>query len=252
MESFLSVNGVKLSLSCNDLRSEEPEKHDESDIKQLRKHSFGWASLDRSSMARFLRPKSAGHGLSAAASLDRRAKSRPKNRPKSSGEFVDNIDFMLADIKERLAMFRKQDAEFHERIESLSTTIDEIASRSSISLTPSDISIASDVMLSDDDDGDYEYYDDDHEEEENYEDDRVILNEIEGVSSSFSREILNSIPTIEVTYHKRRLSDTTIHEPLCHKSSAGSERHSICVPNYAYLYSNTGQMHEHSHLDTYS
>ena len=213
---FLSVNTGKLSLSCNDLRAES-EYHD---MKRPRKHSSGSATLDRS-WPRFLRPKSAG-------SVDRRAKSKP--RPSSSGEFVsvNNIDHLLTDIRERLAMFRKQDVEFHERLDSLSNSIGELASISSVSLTPSEasevVSIDSaDLILSNDDDN-----------EENYEDDQIIMDEIESVSTSFSSEVLNSIPTIKVTCYKRRLSDTTIHEPVSRKLSV--ERHSICVPDHTYLY----------------
>ena len=219
MESFLSVNfGKPLSLSCNDLRKEQ--QYHESDTK--RRHSNCSASLDRS-WPRFLRPKSAG-------SVDRRAKSKPP-RPKSSGEFVDNIDHLLADIRGRLAMFRQQDVEFHERLDSLSNSIGELASRSSISLTPSEVSEEVTSVNS----ADYLISSDDNDED--YEDDQVIMDEIENVSTSFSTEVLNSIPTITVTCYRRRLSDTTIHEPVDRKSSAASsERHSICIPDQAYLY----------------
>ena len=223
MESFLSVNTGKLSLSCNDLRV-EPEYRHECDMKRPRKHSNGSAGLDRS-WPRFLRPKSAG-------SAD-----RARSRPKSSGEFItqsDNIDYLLADIRERLAMFRKQDTEFHERMDSLSNSIGELASRSSLSLTPSEVSVDSDsIMLSNDD-----------VNEENYEDDQIIIDEIENISTSFSSEVLNSIPAIKVTCYKRRLSDTTIHEPVSRKSSAASSErhHSICVPDHAYLYNDGRQI----------
>ena len=217
MESFLSVTTGKLSLSCGDLR-DEPEYPD---IKRLRAHSNGSVSfrLERS-WTRFLRPKSAG-------SIDRSA----KNRPRSPGAevVVNNIDHLLADIKERLAVFRKQDEEFHERMDSLSNSIGELASRSSVSLTPkspSEVSVASDVTI----------YSDDISEE-NYENDQVIINEIGNISASFSTEVLNCIPTIKVTACcKRRLSDTTIHEPVGRKLS--QERHSISVPDHTSLWSN--------------
>lgn len=64
--------------------------------------------------------------LTNVHSMDR-AKSR------SNDELVDDVDYQLAQIREKLALMREQDFQFRERIDSLSTSVSELASRSSLS-----------------------------------------------------------------------------------------------------------------------
>ena len=222
MDSFLAVitrskkkfEG-KLSLSCGDLAS---YSHYEADSTE-RRISTKDQSLD-SSLPRFLRPKSAG---CAAGSMDR-------TKSRSSNELANDFDCQLAEIKEKLAKFREQDVEFHERMDSLNHSIGELASRTS-SFTPSEVSAISDLSN-----------DEDNSEEE---DDDFIENEIEAISKSFSSDLLNSIPAIKVTCDKKKLfrrrqsSDPAIHEAArLLKSSVAAERPRSAVysPDYGYLY----------------
>ena len=236
MDSFLAIitrskkkfEG-KLSLSCGDLAAIDSQ-YKVGTIEQ-RKCSKG-STLDLS-LPRFLRPKSAG--FSPTGSMDR-------TKSRSSNELVTDFDSQLAEIREKLAKFREQDVEFHERIDSLSHSIGELASRSSLnSFTPSEVSVAS--LSSDEYDSDSEEEEEgEPEEEQNYKDDHTIEKEIETISKSFLSDVLNSIPAIKVTCHQRKLSkrrkssDPTEAVRLL-KSSVATERpHSICSsPDYEYL-----------------
>ena len=167
----------KLSLSCGDLTTIEP-LYDEYDIKRRsRKYSKDtWPRLLRASR---LRPK-------ISRSMDR---TKSKSSEELSIEVVDTFDSQLTKIREKLATFRKQDMEFRERMKSLSNSIDELSSRSSIA--PSEVSATSDLMMSSDDVDYVLSYEDD---------DQTIENKIKNISAmSFSTEVLNSIPTITIT-----------------------------------------------------
>ena len=234
MDSFLTVVSRlkgRQSLSCNDLTTIESDYDDFDRFKQLRKSSkTGTCPCNR-----FLRTICAE---SSAQSLDR-SKSR-------SSELVNSLDRQLAEIREKLAMLQEQDTDFHERIDSLSNSIGELASRSSLNSFGSELSeasgAASDGMLSDEDE--------DSEEENYIDDDQIIKHKIESISAmSFSTELLNSIPTIEVTpdtYRRRRSSKRSSQlrrsDPYVHESakllnsSTESNRHSICLTDHAYLY----------------
>ena len=229
MDSLLTVftkfkgkreGGTKLSLSCNDL-SNIGSDYDELDtIKHLKRHS-----KDSSQLPKYLSPGFSGESMDRAKS-------------KSASDLVNTFDIQLAEIREKLAMFREQDIDFHRRIDSLNNSIGELAS-----LTNSEASDPkSDSMLYDDDDDDEQYYSDDEE---------IIKNKIENVSMSFSTEVLDCIPTIKVTPYnrmsvKRRKSsnkslsrsDPAIHETsrLASSSSVESDRHSICISDHAYFY----------------
>ena len=110
-----------------------------------------------------------------------------KNRRCSSP--LDDIERRLIEIKDRLSMFREQDLEFRGRLHSLSNSVDELTSRSSLSL--SEASTPSDEA----------------NEEEVWEDeDQRIENKIKDASVSLSSEVFNCIPVIEVTYYKERRS----------------------------------------------
>lgn len=170
-------NAEKLSLSCGDLTTIEP-LYDEYDIKRRsRKYSKDtWPRLLRASR---LRPK-------ISRSMDR---TKSKSSEELSIEVVDTFDSQLTKIREKLATFRKQDMEFRERMKSLSNSIDELSSRSSIA--PSEVSATSDLMMSSDDVDYVLSYEDD---------DQTIENKIKNISAmSFSTEVLNSIPTITIT-----------------------------------------------------
>ena len=52
---------------------------------------------------------------------------------RSNEELVDNVDHQLTQIREKLAMMREQDLRFRERMDSLSSSVSELASRSSLS-----------------------------------------------------------------------------------------------------------------------
>ena len=204
MDSFLAVfkkTKGKLSLSCGDLATlESAAEYDQSNLKQQSKDSRDTSSCR---LTRFLRPKSPD-SLGCTMS-----------RGNSCCELVNNIDDQLAEIREKLAMFRKQDTKFRERMDSLSHSIGELASGSSLN--------SEDPMIFDSD-----------TEEQNFEE-----AEINGkISSSFSTEVLNSIPTIKVTYYagKRRLSDPSIYEASrLLKSSVASQRYNAYSTDQIYL-----------------
>ena len=212
---------TKLSLSCNDLSNIESDYDKLDTIKQLKRHSKD-SSL---SLPKYLSPGFSGESMDRAKS-------------KSASDLVNTFDIQLAEIREKLAMFREQDIDFHRRMDSLNNSIGELAS-----LTNSEASDPkSDSMLYDDDDDDEQYYSDDEE---------IIKNKIENVSMSFSTEVLDCIPTIKVTPYnrmsvKRRKSsnkslsrsDPAIHETsrLASSSSVESDRHSICISDHAYFY----------------
>ena len=244
MDSFLTVATRfkgRQSLSCNDLEAIQSGHNDADDNnKQLRKYEKETSrSLAR---PRFLRSKSHDHCLETSAQSPNRIKS------KSSSELVNAVDCQLAEIREKLAMLRKQDTDFHERMDSLTNSIGELTSQSSF--TPSE---TSDGMLSD--------AEDDNGDDKNcIEDDWIIQNNIKSISTSFSSEVLNSmdlitsfreannnIPAIKITpgsYKKKRSSkrsmrrsDPSLHEsgkPL--NSSTEPNRHSTCLADYIYLY----------------
>lgn len=52
---------------------------------------------------------------------------------RNNDELVDFVDLQLTQIREKLAMMREQDLQFRERMDSLSTSVSELASRSSLS-----------------------------------------------------------------------------------------------------------------------
>ena len=185
---------TKLSFSCNDLSKIKSGYNELDTIKQLKRHS-----KDSSFPPKYLSSGSSAESMDGAKS-------------KSASDLVMIIDIQLAEIREKLAMFREQDIDFHRRMDSLNNSISELAS-----LTTSEASDPkSDPMLYDDDDDDEQCYSDDEE---------IIKNKIENISMSFSTEVLNCIPTIKVTPYnrmsiKRRKSlnqslsrsDPTIHE----------------------------------------
>ena len=188
-DSFLSVFTMpkrKKSLSCDNIvalmsNSVTDCNHDRGSSK--RKNSAGTYSLHR-----FLRPKSPLiHSMDGAKSV--------------SSDLVNNVDCRLSQIKKQLATFREQDVKFRERMGSLSDSIDDIASSSS--LTASELSTASDLVMSNN-----------HTNEELiYKDDKILENEIRGISKSFSCDVLNRIPTIAVKCYKTmQASDPELHD----------------------------------------
>ena len=234
MDSFLTAVSTRFkgrqSLSCNDLASIGSGYDDFDSSKQLRKISKGTQAA--AFRRRFSQSKS--HSVETFApsiSMDR-------VKSKSSSELADAVDIQLAQIREKLAVLRKQDTDFHERMDSLANSIGELTSRSSAD--------TSDGMLSDaDHDIDY-----DNDDGKNYtEDDQIIQDKIKSISTSFSNELLSSIPTIKVTsgsYKRRRSSQRRRSlgrsHPSLHESaelldlSTESNRHSVCLADYAYLY----------------
>lgn len=231
MDSFLAVitrskkrfDG-KLSLSCGDLATLNSHYEEGGTIE--RRKGTKDASLDRS-WPRFLRTKPAG----CVAGSETGSMDRTKSR--SSSELANDIDCQLAEIKEKLTKFREQDAEFHERMDSLNHSIGELASRTSLnSSAPSDVYAASN--FTDEDDSE-----DEVEQEQYFEPDDE--NEIGTIANSFSTEVLDSIPAIKVTCDKknvlrrRRSSDPTVHEAARSSITAGRPR-SIASPAYGYLY----------------
>ena len=58
----------------------------------------------------------------------------------SNSELVDAVDEQLMQIREKIAAFREQDTQFRERMNSLNGSVSELASRSSISSSPSECS----------------------------------------------------------------------------------------------------------------
>lgn len=98
----------------------------------------------------------------------------------SNSELVDDVDYQLTQIREKLAMMREQDLQFRERMESLSTSVSELASRSSLSsFTSSECSDLGSL--------------DEVSEEEEWEEEQTIG------QRTFSNERLLRIPTIRVT-----------------------------------------------------
>lgn len=229
MDSFLTAVSTRFkgrqSLSCNDLASIGSGYDDFDSSKQPRKISNGTAYRRRFSQSK-------SHSVETFApsiSMDR-------VKSKSSSELADAVDIQLAQIREKLAMLRKQDTDFHERMDSLANSIGKLTSRSSAD--------ASDGMLSD-----VDHDIDDNDDGKNYtEDDQIIQDKIKSISTSFSNELLSSIPTIKVTsgsYKRRRSSQRRSlrrSDPSLHESaelldlSTESNRHSICLADYAYLY----------------
>ena len=131
------------------------------------------------------------------------------DRPKSNtGSLVDSIDFTLTDIKQKLAMFREQDTRFRKRMNSLSSSIEDLTTPPSSSPTPSEPE-APDVMIPTD-----------HaNEEQQYKDDQTIESEIKNLSESFSSDVLSRLPSIAVTCYKTMYaSDPSLHETVKHLS----------------------------------
>lgn len=231
MDSFLAAikrhGGKPLSSSCGDLSAiANSGQYDEPDFHLLKKDSNDTPGL----FSRFLRPRS----QSPEPRPERGSESLDRAKSRSSSELLNTFDCQLAEIRAKLAMFREQDTDFRERMDSLSNSIGELASN--CSLAPSDnISVASaDLMI---------------DEEQNYkDDDHSIEGELQNntVSASFSTEMLNQcIPTIEVTHYKRRLSDSTLHGSILRplKSSSTPDRHSICcLTDHSYFNSNGEQL----------
>ena len=124
----------------------------------------------------------------------------------NSGGLVDDIDSTLADIKQKLAMFREQDMKLRKRMNSLSSSIEDLTPSSS-SPTPSDpAEVVPDVIPADD-----------ATEEKQYKDDHTIENEIKTLSESFSRDVFNHLPSIAVTcYRTMYASDPSLHKTVKH------------------------------------
>ena len=178
MDSVFKKTKGRLSFSCSDITNlESATVYDQFNLEQQSKDSRNTCGCR---LTRFLMPK-------PPDSLDRTMR-------KSCCKLKNNIDDQLAEIREKLAMFRKQDTKFRERIDSLSHSIGELASdRSSLN----NFTTSEDSMIFDND-----------AEEQNFEE-----AEINGkICSSFSTEVLNSIPNIKVTCYagKKRLSDASI------------------------------------------
>lgn len=171
----------KQSLSCGDIAAlTSITEQDYSDIKQKRN-----SKPEEFFRSRFLRPKSP-----LLHSMDR-------SKSRSYSSTLDDIDCQLIQIKEKLSTFREQDLNFRERLDSLSNSIDELASRSS--LTPSEASTNLDLIMPNDDINVNEEYN--CKDDESIE--RGIENKIKNISSmSFSSEVLNGIPAIAVTSYK--------------------------------------------------
>ena len=192
--SFLTVFamskalGGKQSLSCSDITAltVSAARQDQSDNKQRRTSLRHEDSL----LHKLMRPKSP---------LAQKRTARPASTPPD----LDDIDQRLIQIREKLSMFREQDVEFRERLDSLSNSIDELASRSS--LASSDETIPSDDAA------------EEHDNEDDLEDaDLAIENNFKNLSMSLSNEVLNSVPSITVSYYKRcrQSSDPSIHETV--------------------------------------
>ena len=212
MDSFLTVLSRakgKLSLSCGDLTAVS----DDDDCNRKPNGS------KKKSWSRFRRHRS-------TETIDRATRAKSTS---PTNELANNFDCLLAEVREKLAMFREQDIKFRDRMDSLGNTIDEVASlRSSMNslLTPSEASRDSDRLK----DNSEEQDDSDLED-----DDQIIRDKIENISKSFSSELLSCIPTIEVTcYKRRRSSDPTMHESArIIRTSMPSEPHEISSADYA-------------------
>ena len=223
MDSYLTATAgfkERQSLSCNNLAAIQSGCND----KRLRKHAKDTSSLTR--------PRFLSHGHSPETS----ARSMNRSRSKSSSELVDAVDSQLAEIRGNLTMLRRQDTDFHKRMYSLTNSIGELTSRSS--LPPS--GETSDGMPSHTDDAN-------GKDKSCTEDDRIIKNNTKIISKSFSSEVFKSIPVIMVTSdsYKRRPSSTRSlrrYDPSLHESakplnlSTGSKRRGTCLTDYTYLY----------------
>ena len=180
-----ALSGKPQSLSCSDITALKiATKKSQSDNanEQRRKLLVKSRAQSRDTFIhRFLRPKSP-----LVRSMERTKKRTPAHStPDPVYDRVDDIDQRLVQIRSQLSMFRKQDMDFRERLDSLSNSIDELASRSSLA---SDIS---DVTFPSDDAAEEYYYEDD--------DDQAFENNLTNVSMSFSSEMLNCIASITVT-----------------------------------------------------
>ena len=216
MDSYITLidsGKERQSLSCNDLAAIQSGYND----KQLRKHA-----KDRSSLARprFLRSKSRDHSLET--SMDR-------SKSKSSDELVDAVDSQLAEIRGKLAMLRRQDRDFLERMDSLTNSIGELTSQSS--LPPSE---TSEGRLSDTDEDNAINGND----KTCTKDDWIIRSNVKSIPTSFSSEVLNSIPAIREISGSSNIS-LRRSEPSLHRESAkllnlstGSNQHSTCLADY--------------------
>ena len=165
------------SLSCSDILALKiTTKQSESDSANERRRKSVIKSKD-TILHKFLRPKSP-----LVSATERTKKRTPAS---STPDPVDDIDQRLVQIRTQLSMFREQDMDFRERLYSLSNSIDELASISSLASDVSDATIPSD------DAAEEYYYEDD--------DDQAIENDLKNVSMSFSSEMLNCISSIAVT-----------------------------------------------------
>ena len=178
----------KKSLSCDDI-SGLIDSDAVADYYQRNNWSSKRKNSSTHSLPRFLKPRhSLMHSMDRAKSV-------------SSEDLVNNVDWRLIQIKKDLATFRQQDIKFRERMGSLSNSIDDIASSSS--LTTSEISTTSDLVMSNNE----------STCEDNFKDDETLENEIKGISMSFSSEVLNRIPSIAVKCYKTRQgSDPGVNE----------------------------------------
>lgn len=170
---------VKPFSSCGDL----PELYTANNSKPKRKNS---KVLSGSREGSRYSPTSQSP-LTNAQSMDR-VKSR------SNDELVDDVDYQLTQIREKLAMMREQDMQFRERMDSLSSSVSELASRSSLSsFTSSECSDLGSL--------------DEVSEEEEYEEEQTIG------QRKFSNERLLRIPTIRVSGrpHFNRLPVKFVH-----------------------------------------
>ena len=196
--SFLTAStmstalGGKQSLSCSDITAltVSAARQDHSDSKQRRTS----LRYEDSFLHKFMRPKS------PEGNKKRTQRSASTGTPLD----LDDIDRRFIQIRENLSQFRKQDVEFRERMHSLSSSIDELASRSSLA--------SSDVTIPSDDAAEVHDHEDDLEDA-----DLAIENKFKYLSISISNEVLNSIPSITVSYYQRRrqsASDPSIHETV--------------------------------------
>ena len=191
-DSFLSVLTMpkrKKSLSCDN-------------IVALMSNTVGDCDQDRSSKSESKRKNSAGTSYTLRRFLRPKSPlvhSMDRDKSASSEDLVNNVDWRLIQIKKELATFREQDIKFRERMGSISNSIDDIAS--SCSLTESEVSTASDLVMSNNDTN----------EKLNYKDDKTFEHEINSISASFSSEVLNRIPAIAVKCYK---TDPPLHETL--------------------------------------
>lgn len=125
----------------------------------------------------------------------------------NSGGLVENIDITLSDIRQKLAMFREQDIKFRKRMNSLSSSIEDLTpSSGQSSPTPSEpVELVRDVITPSDD----------ATEEQQCKDDKSIENEIKNLSESFSSEVFNRLPSIAVMCHRSMYaSDPSLHETV--------------------------------------